>query len=125
MLAREVLRLRGTIASRDTEWDVQVDLYFYRDPEAEEQKDSAGTDEAKVPGVDQVGGQAIDQGFGGNSDWEVGNAPVGVAAAATNTGGAAAASTWDADGQDWAASSAPVQTGNEGWSAQDQQNVQW
>ena len=29
MLAREVLRLRGTLADRETEWDVMVDLYFY------------------------------------------------------------------------------------------------
>lgn len=47
MLAREVLRLRGSIATRETEWDVMVDLYFYRDPEAEENKE---IEEAKVPG---------------------------------------------------------------------------
>lgn len=28
LLAREVLRLRGTIFNRETPWDVMVDLYF-------------------------------------------------------------------------------------------------
>ena len=36
MLAREVLRLRGTI-SRETPWDIMPDLYFYRDPEEHEE----------------------------------------------------------------------------------------
>jgi len=38
MLAREVLRLRGTI-SRAQPWNVMVDLYFYRDPELEEKEE--------------------------------------------------------------------------------------
>lgn len=116
LLAREVLRLRGTLATRETEWDVMTDLYFYRDPEAEENKDSAGQDEAKVPGVDEVGAGAVDQGF--NTEWEVQGGTAGAFAAAGATGGAAANASWDQDGADWAASSAPVETGNQGWEDQ-------
>ena len=32
MLAREVLRLRGTIYNRETPWDVMPDLYFCMSP---------------------------------------------------------------------------------------------
>ena len=117
MLAREVLRLRGTLAARETEWDVMTDLYFYRDPEAEENKDASGADEAKVPGADEAGPAAVDSGFA--NDWEVQGGPQGGAfAAPSGTAGAAATASWDAEGADWAAAgSAPAQTGNEGWGA--------
>ena len=125
MLAREVLRLRGTLPNREAEWDVMVDLYFYRDPEAEENKDSSGVDEEKLPGADDVGPAAIDQGFAGNADWEVTGTGPGAAAfgAASNTATGGGGTSWEADGNtgaggDWAASSGPVQTGNEGWNAE-------
>merc|ERR1719253_2574411 len=48
MLAREVLRLRGSIGRMS--WDVVVDLFFYRDPEeAEKQLEEAQAGEAEAP----------------------------------------------------------------------------
>jgi len=117
MLAREVLRLRGTLADRETGWDMMVDLYFYRDPEAEENKDSAGMDESKVPGVDEVGPGVIDQGFAGNAEWEVPGGATGAAAFSAGAGAAAAGSSWEADGADWA-TSAPAATGDANADAQ-------
>lgn len=114
MLAREVLRLRGTLASREAEWDVMPDLYFYRDPEAEENKEVA--EEGKATGADEAGPAAVESGF--NNDWEVSGGTAGAFAAQSGTAGAAAASSWDAEGADWAASSAPVETGNQGWAAE-------
>jgi len=44
MLAREVLRLRGSI-SRDVKWDIMVDLFFYRDPDETEKEDNLAIEE--------------------------------------------------------------------------------
>lgn len=108
MLAREVLRLRGTITSRDAEWDVMVDLYFYRDPEAEEQK--AVEEAEKVPGAEEA---VPESGFAtatAPNDWDVAGHS-GTFVPPEPTG---ATTSWDADaaGGDWAAdaATAPAET---------------
>ncbi|EGV96799.1 40S ribosomal protein SA [Cricetulus griseus] len=45
MLAREVLRMCGTI-SREHPWEVMPDLYFYRDPEEIEKEEQAAAEKA-------------------------------------------------------------------------------
>lgn len=41
LLCREVLRLRGVLPRSIPHWDVMVDLFFYRDPEKDDEADSA------------------------------------------------------------------------------------
>lgn len=52
LLAREVLRLRGTI-SREVPWEVMVDLYFYRDPEEAEKEEQAALEKGKADEYNQ------------------------------------------------------------------------
>ncbi|XP_058807713.1 small ribosomal subunit protein uS2-like [Phymastichus coffea] len=47
LLAREVLRLRGSIP-REIKWDVVVDLFFYRDPEEADKEELAAKELAPV-----------------------------------------------------------------------------
>ncbi|KAE9366009.1 ribosomal protein S2 [Stipitochalara longipes BDJ] len=97
MLAREVLRLRGSIATRETEWDVMVDLYFYRDPEAEENKEAL--EEAK--GVDELGTTAVETGFVQSSDWEVSGTAATAFAGATAAPATGAGWEPSAAGEEW------------------------
>ncbi|KAG4301650.1 hypothetical protein PCANB_001688 [Pneumocystis canis] len=91
MLAREVLRLRGTFANRDVEWGVMVDLYFYRDSE-ETEKDPGSEQkalEASGNSVNQFGAVQI------TSDWEVSGQPVGSGIITNATNNAQSVGNWD------------------------------
>jgi len=88
LLAREVLRLRGTIG-RIAQWDVMVDLFFYRDP-----------DEAEKASEDTYGDETTFT----QRQWVTdGAAPVDA-----NTWSADAAPGWDAapGASDWGAAAA-------------------
>lgn len=121
MLAREVLRLRGTVP-RVSPWDVPVDLFFYRDPEelekaeeqqaqfAEPQQSWAGATPEAVSAVDTYadpmaydGGAQATISAGWDSAIGSEQAPIGggwdsapVTAAAGWDATAASAETWEA-----------------------------
>lgn len=85
LLAREVLRLRGIIADRTTEWSVMPDLYFYRDPEEIEQN---ATEDVQGEEVEEVQAAEAETEWTGETeevDWaESGATPAAEDAAASN-----------------------------------------
>jgi len=103
LLAREVLRLRGTIPRTPDGWNVMVDMFFYRDPEEVErqQQEDAQAKAALTAGDATVENQGI-------SEWEVTSAPQ---AGGINPGLVAQ----DGGALDWAADPAPGPTD---WSAE-------
>merc|ERR1711931_277355 len=121
MLAREVLRMRGTI-SREHPWEVMPDLYFYRDPEEIEKEEQAAADKAVGKEEFQGGWTAPAAEFTQPevADWSEGVAvpsvPIQQFPAATSAAAAAAAPAKPAAGEtfseDWSA-----QTATEDWSA--------
>ena len=69
LLAREVLRLRGTIPRTPDGWNVMVDMFFYRDPEeVEKQQQEEAQAKATAAGEAEPAGA---------TEWDVAPAPVG------------------------------------------------
>lgn len=85
LLAREVLRLRGIIPDRTTEWSVMPDLYFYRDPE---EADQTAAEETKADEPETAETEAVETEWTGETeevDWaDSGATPAVEDAAASN-----------------------------------------
>jgi small subunit ribosomal protein SAe len=70
LLAREVLRLRGTIPRTPDGWNVMVDMFFYRDPEeVEKQQQEEAVAKATAAGEAEPAGAA--------TEWDVPSVPLG------------------------------------------------
>lgn len=67
LLARELLRLRGTIP-RTEEWNIMVDMFFYRDPEEAEKEQLETTEKKALVAVEEEVQPGV-------TEWEVAAGP--------------------------------------------------
>lgn len=93
LVAREVLRLKGVLPDRQTQWNVMPDLYFYRDPEepetsavAEEEAAEEFPTEVAAATEDWDAAAAADANadWAATDDWASESAPVAPAPATTS-----------------------------------------
>jgi len=111
LLAREVLRMRAVI-SRQTPWDIMVDMFFYRDPE-EAEKEAAEAEKEAIEGVTAPADFSATPGYDGamgaapGADWSQGGAVGGDWGAADAAGGADWGAAPAAGSADWGATATP------------------
>jgi len=86
LLTREVLYLRNTPSlTRGKPWDVMVDLFFYRDPEEQEEPETAGADEFTRGTAATENWEQSDWGSQAPGDW--GTDTAGTTTTSAPTGG--------------------------------------